>query len=246
VGLSIRSQWWAIETIDFPFLLEELRRTTETADRLYPLFKDHSSFRGWYVPHEVTDLHFSDEQWQMVIEFYHQVTAHLRRLDPLKPVAAAGYTDPTEAQLPRFGFRLADFLARSGVDVFIFQDGAGRSRYRDWRKIIPLYQALAAMDDQFEGDIWVLAEVFTQVEGPPITEGPFKAVPADIDRVMEQLHALSPLHKKMIVYDYFNYMRPSKGEAEAVLFRAYHDQLEELLRNRSSDWSRATTERRPY
>jgi len=102
------------------------------------------------------------------------------------------------------------------------------------------------MDDDFEGHIWVPAKAFTQVEGPPLTDGAFKAIPADIDRVMEQLHALSPLHKKMIVYDYFNYMRPSKGEAEAVLFSAYHDRLEELLRQRSSDWSRATTERPPY
>jgi len=229
VGLSLRNSWWQTSTISAAYLEEELARNRETAQRLFAKLHDFRSFRGWYIPHEVTELLIHDTQQEAVLEFYSALTGHLKELDPLKMILASGYTDPAKAHIVRFVLWWKEFLDRSGIDVLLFQDGAGLARTRDWHAMLPFVEALTILHEEFEGDIWLVAEVFTQTGGKPLDDGPFTAEPADVQRVRDQLEKLGSFQSKLIVYSYFDYMRPDVGEGASKLFEAYRMLLEEKI-----------------
>jgi hypothetical protein len=228
LGLSLRTSWWKAREITEQILEEELSRNIEAARRLYPRVESFQSFRGWYIPHEVTELISADEQRESIIEFFSRLSASLKNLNPLKSILASGYTDPRQANLVRFVLRWAEFLDRAGIDVFVFQDGAG-ARGRDWRAILPFVEAVAILDEAFVGDVWLLAEAFDQTRGPPLDDEPFQARPAPIERIREQLDALGHFRKKLIVFSYFEYMRPGGSESATQLSDAYRQLIEKRV-----------------
>ncbi len=227
VGLSLNPSWWNTTKLTRDTVARELANSTSAADRVHPMLTSHASFRGWYIPQEVTDLYYTAEQETWILGFFQQLSAHLRRLEPLKPVMAAGYTNHDESKRLIFVTWWAKFLNEAGVDILVFQDGAGIPRQSPWRNALPLIEALADRDENFRGDIWLLAEVFSQTSGQPINDRPFRAVPAGFDRVREQLMALGRFKKRLIAYSYFDYMRPSAGESAAGLYEAYRRYVEE-------------------
>jgi hypothetical protein len=228
LGLSLRNSWWKAHEITEQFLQDELSRNIEAARRLYPRAERFRSFRGWYIPHEVTELISTEEQRDSIIGFFSGLSASLKQLNPQKSILASGYTDPRQANLVRFVLRWAEFLDRAGIDVLIFQDGAG-TRGRDWRAILPFVEAVAILDEEFVGDIWLLAEAFDQTHGPPLNNEPFQARPARIERIREQLEALGHFRKKLIVFSYFEYMRPGDSENATQLFEAYRQLTEKRV-----------------
>ena len=236
VGLSLRNTWWDTRNITMDLMREELARNKSIARWLYPKLQQYSSFRGWYIPHEVCDLYYTKDQRLLVLAFYKELTSFLNRMDPLKIVMASGYTDHDQASFLQFTRWYKMFLEDSGIDILIFQDGAGLSGRTDWKNILPFADILVSFRGrEFSGDIWLLAEVFTQTDGPPINDRAFNADPADFARVNEQLQSLGMMGTKIVIYSYFTYMRPSAGEEEAALYEAYRqyitDKINEIIAN---------------
>jgi hypothetical protein len=123
-------------------------------------------------------------------------------------------------------------LVGSGVDVVLFQDGIGVDKL-DLRHL-PLY--LGALKESVElehGDFWVVVENFRQVEGPPIDEGPFKAVPASLPRLTRQLSiAAAHTSGELIAFSVPEYMTPLGGKDAEKLFEAYRRKLVETANKR--------------
>ena len=229
VGLSLRESWWQTQNVTHELLEEELTRNKQLADRIHPLLRRHKSFQGWYIPHEVTDAHYTSEQRQMILWFFKQLSSYLNKLDPLKAVVASGYTDPTKSKLIKFAAWWTRFFDEAGVDILIFQDGAAVAGPEKWRDILPFVEAILTLNEDFVGDVWLLAEVFAQTDGPPLNSDPFKAKPADFSRVSDQLRALGTFREKLVVYSYFDYMRPSAGKDAAQLYEAYRKYLTDRI-----------------
>lgn len=227
VGLSLRRSWWRAESFTRKYASEELARNTTLADRLHPILKKHPSFRGWYVPHEVTDIDNGGEEQNAVVKFFAALTRHLHTLDSLKPVLAAAYSDPAKTKLVHFVSWWTIFIRESGVDIFLFQDGAGLKRQHDWRQGLSLIEALGALHDEFASELWLVPELFTQVHGEPVDSKPFEAHPADVGRVREQLEALAKHNRRLIGYSYFDYMDPDEGEPATRLYEAMRKHVEE-------------------
>ncbi len=223
VGLSLRESWWDSRNVTMGFMRTELARNKRIARQLYSRLKQYTAFRGWYIPHEVSDLYSSAEQKLLILTFYKQLTAFLNEMDPLKTVMASGYTNHDASSLRNFTKWYSMFLADSGIDIFVFQDGAGLSGRTEWKNILPYADALTTISKkEFKGDVWLLAEVFTQTAGPPVNNRQFSARPAEFARVREQLNALGLIGTKIVIYSYFEYMRPSAGKDETKLYEAYH------------------------
>ena len=221
VGLSLRKSWWHTTNVNPKLLGEELTRNKQVADQIYPLLKPHKSFRGWYIPHEVSDEVYTVQQRRLILGFFKELTSFLNSLDPLKVTIASGYANPDKSNLVQFVAWWTRFFDTSGVDVLILQDGAGVAGRGKWQNILPFAEAICALDEDFEGDVWLLAEVFTQIDGPPLNNNQFKAKPADFERVRAQLDTLGAFKKKLIAYSYFDYMRPLAGPEAAQLYEAY-------------------------
>jgi hypothetical protein len=229
VGLSIRKSWWELSKISSILVEEELVRNMKLADQMYPTLKRFKSFRGWYIPHEVTDLHYKEYQRELIYELFSKLSHHLRRLAPLKPIFGSGYTRPGETSLVRFVSRWSEFLDNAGIDYFIFQDGAGIADMKNWKDVVPYLDAIVQLDEDFPGDVWLLMEIFSQTDGPPLNKNPFKAEPAQPFRVLEELKVLETYKRNIIIYNYFDYMRPSAGEKQAELYGAYQRDMSEKI-----------------
>lgn len=229
VGLSVRASWWETDRITLRYLKEELTRNMAAARQLHERLDGSRSFRGWYIPHEMTELLYTDDQREAILDFYAALSGYLKRLDPMKAILASGYTIPRRTHIVRFVLRWMEFLDRSGIDVLIFQDGAGIASSQDWRDVLPFVEAVTILDEEFAGDVWLLAEIFTQIGGKPLDEGPFRAKPADIGRVREQLDALGRFERKLIAFDYFAYMRPGAGAGTSELLEGYQKLVAERV-----------------
>src|SRR5258706_9763 len=82
------------------------------------------------------------------------------------------------------------FLREAGVDIVLFQDGAGIRPQESWRNVLPLIEALVQVAEEFGTELWLVPEVFTQTHGQPVDDKPFAAEPADYARVRQQLDGL--------------------------------------------------------
>lgn len=230
VGLSLDKSWWQTRNVTAKLMDEELIQNKKTAEQIQKLLRQHKSFRGWYIPHELSDLHYNSKQCEMILRFFKQLTSYLHRIEPLKPVIASGYTDHDKSKIVQFVSWWTRFFNESGVDIWIFQDGAGVAGRSKWQNVLPFVEAIASLDEDFEGDVWLLAEIFTQTDGPPLNENNFKAESADIARILEQLDALGAFNKKIVIYSYFDYMRPSAGKDSTVLYDAYLQHINEKIK----------------
>ena len=232
-GLSLRKSWGLAESFTKKYMAEEQARNTRIADRLHTLLGPHRSFRGWYIPHEVSDLDSASDHQDMTCEFFRKLRHHLNELDDLKPVLATGYTDPDKAKLVHFVWFWTQFLNEAGIDILLFQDGAGIPRRAKWHDNLVFVEALVSLSAEFENEVWLVAETFTQTHGRPADDQPFAAKPADIARVRQQIEALSKFKKRLVAYSYFDYMRPSGGEAAARLYEGYRKFMEETIARNS-------------
>jgi len=114
-----------------------------------------------------------------------------------------------------------ELLGGTNIDTVYFQDGIGAHKL-DFR-YLSLY--LSAIKRAVVGRgraLSVVAELFDQVDGPPIGEGAFKAVPTDVDRLARQL-ALAAESSTIGVFAFSvpDYMVPDAGPAAQKLFSDY-------------------------
>lgn len=237
VGLSLRKSWGHPESFTKKYIAEELERNTLLADRLHAMLKPHSSFSGWYIPQEVCDHGDTASHQAMMAEFFHNLTKHLHELDSLKPVCASGFVDSAKTDLVHFVWYWTLFLNESGIDVLLFQDGAGLSRRSKWQDNLPFIEAIISLSKEFDCEIWLVAETFVQTHGQPIDDKPFAAKPADIARVRQQLEALSKFKKRLIAFSYFDYMRPSSGKEASELYDGYRQFVDETIARNSKEES---------
>jgi hypothetical protein len=114
-----------------------------------------------------------------------------------------------------------ELLSGTNIDVVFFQDGVGAHKLE--LTYLPLY--LAAMNRAVAGSgrvLSIITELFDQVEGPPVTEGAFRAVPTDMDRLAQQLTLASKAATAGIfAFSVPDYMVPAAGPAAKRLFSEY-------------------------
>lgn len=221
-GLALNSEWLKPETLNHDKISNALEENKQVATIIHQHFGNHARFRGWYVPQELTDLFYTDDQRELIIGFFSELTGFIRKFDALKPILASGYTSPEKSHLVKFTMWWMRVFDETGIDTLLFQDGAGTANQKKWEKIAPYVEAISIIDDEyFSGDIWFIAEIFTQIEGPEINNRPFKAVPANFERVAKQLDMLGRFGKKIANYAYFPYMQPITGEPANHLYLKY-------------------------
>jgi hypothetical protein len=235
-GLAMNSNWAKPQNLDGKMIDQALHESKEAAKIVHSLLGKHPNFRGWYIPQELTDLFYTYEQQELLLVYFSELTAYLHKLDDLKPVLASGYTSPEKSHLVKFTMWWMHVFDESGIDILIFQDGAGTGNPKKWEQILPYVEAIAIIDDDyFSGDVWFVAEVFTQLDGPDINNKPFRAIPADFNRISMQLKLLGQLGKRLASYAYFPYMQPSAGVAADSLYQNYKEFINKRVTNNKAE-----------
>ncbi|WP_328912048.1 MULTISPECIES: DUF4434 domain-containing protein [unclassified Streptomyces] len=132
VGLPTSDTWWSVYAGDSSWLGYQGTSDLAVAHELWSRYHSHSSFKGWYLPLEMDNVHFSSSYDQNnMIDFYNQVIGGLRTVDDTMPVAVAPFYNAVNTALTGWQSASAwsdmweNILSHTDIDVVALQDGVG-------------------------------------------------------------------------------------------------------------------------
>jgi hypothetical protein len=225
IGLAHDSDYWAEVQRDphaVAVYLRKLRAKSDSAAReLAPAVTQHSSFAGWYISEEVDDVNWRKTEARTVL--FDHLTVLARELKKLTPKAVISISAFSQAKASPQAYQQFwdEFFQRVQVNAVLFQDGLGVNKL-DLHDV-PLYlQALRDAADKNGRTVQCVVELFSQVAGPPIDKSEFRAVPAPIARIREQLETAAKYSTGQIVgFSVPEYMTPGGGDAAGELLAQY-------------------------
>ena len=198
-----------------------LRNSLEAARELAALAKDNPSFAGFYIPQEIDDRSWLDPEREKVLhEYLANLTMGLHAIAPGKPVAISGFSNAfaEPVVLRQFWQRL---LGETGIDRALVQDGVGVAKLRPSEAGIFL-EAVSQAAQAAGRAFTPIVETFTQVDGVPINDKPFRAEPASLERLTRQLRVAGAIpHSGILAFSLPEYCSPLGGPQAAALYAAY-------------------------
>ena len=220
LGLAAESGYW--ERIRQTPLhqgeyLERLRWKSERVAReVAAIASRYGSFKGWYLPEEIDDLDWRSPQARSVlVQHLRRLGAFLKQLTPAGTVMLSGFTSARTDPVT-YGEFWNTLFRETPVDVLLFQDAAGTGRLP--QELLPAYlKALRDAADANGKKLQVVVELFTEVSADP-----FKAVPAPISRVRQQLRTADEYATGGInSFSVPDYMLPEAGGVAPGLLHGY-------------------------
>lgn len=223
VGLVYDPQYWekigqrGIASVSA--YLRQLRyRSLRTARELLPRLIAHPSFCGWYIPEEIDDVNWLEpERRQVLFEHFAELTAALRELAPQAEIALSGFSNANTSPLAFEKF-YRGLLQATTAEVVLLQDGIGVQKL-DLENLELYLAAMRRAVDAHGRDLQVVVELFQQVEGQPLDDQPFKAIPAPLGRIRRQIELASEYSTAgVMAFSVPDYMSSSAGpEAQRLL-----------------------------
>ena len=221
IGLYFSDQYWRNQT-NVSWLKLHAERCKFIASEIYQQYKDHPSFKGWYIPHEPEPYAYNDSIKTSIFRehFVDDISDHLHQLND-KPVSIAAFVNSDLSTPQQYGQFLYE-LGKSNLQVIMFQDGVGVEHvsltdldayYRS--SIEALYKR-----GKFKGEFWADVEIF-QIDNTPST----------IKRIEAQIRSALPYVHKLVSFQHYKHMSwySSQSNLSRPLlkdYRHYMDQLE--------------------
>jgi hypothetical protein len=113
-------------------------------------------------------------------------------------------------------------LNKSGIDIFMMQDGYGVNQGKILPEDMALYMgALKQAAEKAGAKFDVVVEIFKQVAGPPIDDQAFAAVPTEFPLIPEQLKLASRFSDQRIAFSMPEYMSSGGPPSAGALYRSY-------------------------
>lgn len=160
-------------------------------DELYNLYGHFKSFYGWYLPDEVEINPYFDEAF---ITYCNRYAAHSKKLNSELKVLIAPYG----TCLLKADEKYIEQLSRLDVDFIAYQDEIG-VRKTSVDKTPLFYRELKkAHDIANKSRLWADMEVF-EFEGDVYKSA---LLPASIERLKQQLEAISEYVDEIIIFEY--------------------------------------------
>jgi len=225
VGLWHDPAYWQSIQASPPLVEVYLRRSrlrsVGIAEELAALAKSHRSFEGWYITEEVDDTSWNDPpRRRLLTEHLELLSAALHQLVPDKQVGLSCFSNATLD--PR---SLEDFwvsmLGGSRINELLFQDGIGAHKLE--LSYLPLFLGAMRRAATAAGrELAVIVEVYEQADGGEGGGSDFRAEPAPIGRIEQQI-ALAAEHgsEEIVAFSVPDYMTAAAGQAQRHLLEAY-------------------------
>lgn len=225
VGLAHDSGYWERvarepDSIE-PYLKSLQERSVWIARELAPLVGSHPAFEGWYISEEIDDINWREPvRRKMLYEHLRVLSTKLHRFSSRARIAVSGFSNAATDPVAFEHFWAALLDEAPAIDVVFFQDGIGVQKLA--LDELPIY--FGAMKQAVEArsrELRAIIEVFRQTAGPPVNEGEFRAEPAILDRIRQQIRIASAFSSKLVAFSVLDYLSPLGGEAPGALFDQY-------------------------
>lgn len=229
VGILLIDGWWTASK-EPSYFDKALPFQIKVIDELQSIYGKNPSFYGWYITEELDDLNWKTPESQAhVIAFFKKLVAHCKEVSNNKPVLTApfiGWNTGNNLHMTEEAFEQlwTDFYRETDIDIISLQDASIRADYHN-EVLPPYFRALQNAAQKTGKRAWSDLETFHQIQGWPFDAQPFKAVPAQFERVLKQMEIESPFVEKIITFEFHHYMCPLKGEEPARLYKEYRDWL---------------------
>lgn len=229
LGLVHDPEYWdkiKAEPDSVRYYLRQLRNTSLLTARAALLRPDSKNVvSGFYIPQEIDDKSWLEpERQQALVDSLTSLRAGLKALAPGLPVAISGFSNAfaEPAMLEQFWQTV---LNKSGIERILFQDGVGVHKLR--MREAGLFMAAVSRAAQKAGGILTpVVETFRQVDGPPINDKPFRAVPASLSALQRQMaFAAAQPHSGIVAFSLPEYCSPFGIMGAADLYRQYKASL---------------------
>ncbi|HPX62390.1 MAG TPA: DUF4434 domain-containing protein [Deltaproteobacteria bacterium] len=219
VGLAADPLFW--ENIKYDYNIEEylkrLRLKSELAAReLAAVTGRCKAFKGWYIAEEIDDLSWQPQaRRKLLFQHLGLLSGFLKQQNPGKSVMISGFSNARMSPGTYEQF-WGDLLKETSVTTVLFQDGAGTGKLSAAEAGLYM-QALQNAAVMHNRSFMVIIELFQQ-----LTEAPFKAVPANMTRVEQQLKAAAPYADAGVFsFSIPDYMLQVDGNKRRPLFESY-------------------------
>ncbi|MCX7018094.1 MAG: DUF4434 domain-containing protein [bacterium] len=219
VGLPSLLVDWMIATD------EELDRvcstTRQLAAELAANYGGHKSFHGWYLSYELCNVFIENRSDPRILPAWiGRLRTICKDVAPDKPVMIAPYFTST-MPLERFEALWDMVMDQTKVDILAMQDGVGIYGGDRLAEVDAHFSILRKLCDRRMVSLWADLEIFQQISGIPFDQKPWSAIPASVDRLTEQIMALSCHVRKIVMFCFSSYMSPAASQSASMLFDAY-------------------------
>lgn len=220
LGLAAESHYW--EMIKQPPVRQEeylnrLRWKSErVAQEVAAVATKYKAFKGWYIPEEIDDLTWRPPKARVLLyRHLKKLSGFLKKLTPRGMVVLSSFSNASMDPDSYEAF-MYNLLGETSVDILLFQDGAGVAKLPS--ELIPRYLKAAKNATDANGKkLQVVAELFAVV-----SESPFKAIPAPIFRITQQLKtAVNYATDGINSFSVPDYMSQEGGVAAMELLSGY-------------------------
>jgi Domain of unknown function (DUF4434) len=229
VGLSSRSDYWqrigrdAAQTQAYLGTL--LQRAADTAVRAAPLAARYRSFAGWYLSEEVDDLNWQEPRARKALfQYLNTLGSRLRSITPEARVAISGFANAQTHPQAIEAFWNELLLRAPALDLVLFQDGVGAGKLQ-LEQVAAYLDAVGNAARVNKRELRTVVEVFRQTSGPPLTQGPFEAVPASLESIQRQLELAAAHSSGNLAFGIPEHLCPLGGPQAAQLYEGYVDEL---------------------
>lgn len=224
VGLGSDAGWWKCNQWK-DYLDSAAAKNMTLADEIWKRYGSHQSFAGWYLPQEMWEGPFRDEQVVLARRFFRRVGDHCKSLSGKSPKPVAISPFHKARVTPDAVEKLyCEFLRGAGVDILMLQDGVGAKGWDDEieGRVVPYFDAFSRACRVNRVEFWANIECFKLVGRT--TSGGKELAPADAERVNRQIAAAAPYVRRFVTFDFFHYMSPYRQDERAK--KLYDDYLE--------------------
>lgn len=193
----------------------------QSMEEITAKYGHHKSFYGWYFPNESYVHPYFDEFY---IDYVNDCAARAKKLTPHCVNLIAPYNIRAEKADDNYVRQ----LERLDIDIVAYQDGIGVNATKLGEPALFFEHLYKAHQKAARSRIWADMEVYffeRKISG--------NLIPANFDRVLQQMRDLSPFVDKILIYQYIGIMNKPGSKAYAGL----RDETVRLY-NQYMDWYR--------
>ncbi|MCP4521218.1 MAG: DUF4434 domain-containing protein [Cytophagales bacterium] len=206
-----------------------LNKHKTVANELWTLFGNSPAFGGWYIPQELNDLEWqNDNEKTLLFNWIKDVTDYTESLSANYPIMIAPFFNlwqPADKLETWYNELLS---ISTNLDRIYPQDGVGITlKNPDYH--IPLYfSAIKRACDNHNKTFGATIESFHQTSGWPINNGTFSATSTDIEILKKQLWAVNEQETFELIQFSWSYMQPDLTPQSTQLYDDYSSYLADI------------------
>lgn len=183
---------------------------------LLKAFKDVKEWTGYYIVEEIDDKTWRNADRAPFMKTYislmcERIRANDKKRDVMVSTFFRGRTAPDI-----YARTLHALVAESKhkPDVLMLQDGTGVNDPPE--EYVPLFfREVRDLFTEKQPALWCVVETFSQLSK---ADEPFKAAPADADRVTRQIERAAPFFDRLALFTFLDYSDPDLGGDAAKLY----------------------------